>query len=553
MTDDVKIPISTPGATEAARELKNVAAASREVGQSVKEAGQGTSQATRQMSDDAGKAAGRIREGASGWNEWKTAGLAAAAAVGAAVRRVIANMQEMSERVRQDYQSFVGLTQQNDTRALAQIRSQSEARTAAWITRQSATYGIAPEEVRSAAFEIESGFQPEQVGGAAALASMEAMAFKTMRGTGAGGKTVAGLQIAAYEAGLARTPEQFGAFLAKSTAYAGASRMTLQDFGGIMSRLLPMAVNVGLDPDEFQSMAAAMSFRISDPGRLATSLEQLIRAAGAKSPALQQFAAGQGRDAASMGASEVMAFQSEYISTAMQAGGPQGAKSAAEALGIAPELAQVYGVAFDPTVRARMGTLRARASEATFRDVIEGRFQGSITSAEGRTSRAGYEAKYHEQRRAIGEEAYQAMLAEAAAAVKAEGAQADRSLSARVGEAVLSPEQLARGELQNNLEDQLRGLARASPSPEVRRQAQGLLDSITGGGLGLRAVSGAGIDALPGMQTLIGVGQRDAMVEAARFLAEQRSDGPVYNGGTHYHNENKNDPAGKPREPALVR
>jgi len=455
-------------------------------------------------------------------------GLAAAAAIGAAMRRVVANMQEASDRIRQDYQSFVSLTQQNDTRALAQIRGASEAKTASWMMKQSATFGIAPEEARGAAFEIESGFQPEQVGGAAALASMETMAFKTMRATGAGGKTVAGLQIAAYESGLAKKPAQFASFLAKSTAYAGASRMTLQDFGGIMSRLLPMAVKVGIDPDEFQSMAAAMSFRISDPGRLATSLEQLIRAAGAESDPLKQFAAGQGRDVADLGASEIMEFQSQYISTAMQAGGPQGARSAAESLGIAPELAQTYGVAFDPAVRARMGTLQAGAAGATFKDVIGGRFNQSIDTPEGRTSRAAYEKKYQEQRRAVGEQDYQAALAEAAAGQK--GAEANREGNWAVGvqEAVFSPEQLARNALRQSQEMQLEMLIRMSTDPDTRSRAQEML---------------SGINARPYTQTMLGVGGRDAAVGAAAFLADQK---PVFNGGTHYHNNDKSDPAGKP-------
>jgi len=532
MADDVKIPVSTPGAKESAAQLKAVSAGLHEVGESAKAAGQGTTQATRKMSDDAKKTAGDIRESAAGWEVWKVAGLAAAAAIGAAMRRVIANMQEASERIRQDYQSFVGLTQQNDTRALAQIRGQSESKTASWLMKQSATYGIAPEEVRAAAFQIESGFTPEQVGGAAALGQMEEMAFKTMRGTGAGGQTVAGLQIAAYEAGLAKTPAQFGAFLAKSTVYAGSSRMTLQDFGGIMSRLLPMAVNVGMDPDEFQAMASAMSFRISDPGRLATSLEQLIRASGAKSPALSKFASSQGRDAGTMTASEVMAFQSQYISTAMQAGGPQGAKVAAEALGIAPELAQVYGVAFDPTVRERMGSLRSRAAGATFLDVIEGRFNQSIGSPEGRASRAAYEKKYQEQRRAVGEQEFQADAAEEAATLRQLQAEGEGNTSRRFLEGALSDAMNARLSLHGTMEWRLSRLARSGKSAAVRAQASELLGRVE--------------STIPAIfQTFLGVGQEDTMVEASRFLAEQQG-GATYNGGTHYHNNDRSDPAGKP-------
>jgi hypothetical protein len=520
MADDVKIPVSTPGAKESAAQLKTVAAGLHEVGESAKAAGQGTTQATKQISADVKKTAGDVKDSASSWDVWKVSGLAAAAAVGAAMRRVIANMQEASDRIRQDYQSFVGLTQQNDTRALAQIRGQGETNTASWLMKQSAAYGIAPEEVRTAAFQIESGFTPGQVGGPAALEQMEQMAFKTMRGTGAGGQTVAGLQIAAYEAGLAKTPQQFGAFLAKSTAYAGSSRMTLQDFGGIMARLLPMAVNVGMDPDEFQAMASAMSFRISDPGRLATSLEQLIRAAGA--------------GPAGMSASEVMAFQSQYISTATQTGGPQGAKVAAEALGIAPELAQVYGVAFDPTVRARMGTLRAKAAGATFLDVIEGRFNQSIGSPEGRTSRAAYGKKYEEQRRAVGAEEYYANFEESIARLRRRQAEGEGEVLERFLEAASKDEQLGRFVAQEDIEFQLHQLKKSGRTAAIRAQAAKLESELAS------PFAGA-------TQFFLGVGQEDTLIEASRLLAGQRGGGAVYNGGTHYHNQDRNDPAGKPR------
>ena len=537
MPDDVKIPISTPGAKAAGKDLKSVATNLRQVGRSATGAGQATSHATGRMGDDAQRAGQKVKQSAASWDTWKVAGLAAATAIGAAMRRVIANMQEHADLIRRDYQSFVDLTQQTDTRALAQIRGQSEAKTAAWLTKQSATYGIAPKDVRSAAFEIESGFKPEQVGGAAALTAMEQMAFKTMRSTGAGGKTVAGLEIAGYEAGLARTPAQFGAFLAKSTAYAGSSRMTLQDFGGIMSRLLPMAVNVGLDPDEFQSMAAAMSFRISDPGRLATSLEQLIRAAGVKSKPLTQFAAGQGREAGSMTASEVMGFQSQYISSAMKAGGPQGSAAAAEELGIPAELAQVYGVAFDPAVRERMVGLREGASGATFAAVIGERYQASIETPEGRTSRAGFQKTYQEQRRAIGEQDYQAALADAKTAEVAAEASGQGGIMDAARIAVWGEDARARGTMQGSFEMQLQMLARTSAQPGVSERATELLSAIR---------------QRPTIEATTGVGQHGAMIEAATFLADQRQ-GVSYQGGTHYHSDGRNDPAGKPRTPAAVR
>jgi len=539
MPDDVKIPISTPGAKEAGKAIKGVASSLREVGHSAKETGKVTSQATGRMGDDAQKAGQKVKQSAASWDTWKVAGLAAAAAIGAAMRRVIANMQEHADLIRRDYQSFVDLTQQPGTRALSQIRGQSEAKTAAWLTKQSATFGIAPKEVRSAAFEIESGFKPEQVGGAAALTAMEQMAFKTMRATGAGGKTVAGLEIAGYEAGLAKTPAQFGAFLAKSTAYAGSSRMTLQDFGGIMARLLPMAVNVGLDPDEFQSMAAAMSFRISDPGRLATSLEQLIRAAGVKSKPLTQFAAGQGREPGAMGASEVMAFQSQYISKAMRAGGPQGSAAAAEELGIPAELAQVYGVAFDPAVRERMVGLRQGASGATFAGVIGQRYQASIETPEGRTSRAAYQQKYQQQRRGLREKTYQADLAEAKAGRMAMEADQGGNWADRAAEAVFSQDQLARQSLQQTYESQLETIIKYNVDPQVTARAQSLLGSIH-----KRTYS----------QITLGVGQKTEMTNVADFLSEMRAGAPtVYQGGTHYHSDGRNDPAGKPRTPAAVR
>jgi len=528
MTDDVKIPISTPGAKQSQTELDGVASSLRKVGEEGKKG-----------AAEAGKATDSLSKSTQNLTSQVGALLGGYAGFQGVVKMMRALADEM-ERITRDYQVFVNLTQRSDVRSLAQIRGKGEAETAAWTTEQAARYGVSGAEITNAAFEIESGFRPEQVGGAANLARMEEAAFKTMRISGVGGKTVAGLQIAAYESGLAKSPEQFESFLAKSVSYAGGSRINLQDFGTIMARLLPMAVSAGIDPDEFQSMAAAMSFRISNPGRLATSLEQLIRAAGAKSAPLEKLAAG-----GQLSASQIMAFQSEYLSGAMRRGGPQAATAAASELNISPELAQVYGVAFDPTVRARMGELRGQASGATFAGTVGGRFAAETQTPEGRASLAEYELEYQKQERARKDAVVLADLAEAKARSQASQADETNPLN-QVLNAVVPDGVIARRDQYAKYREELDWIIDTSDDPATVARAKSLKDSIYIGGLN-------------DMQVLFGVGQQQQIRDVATFLNEFR--GPrgdvspnnraIYHGGTHYHSDNRNDPAGKP-QPASV-
>jgi len=544
MPDELKIPIRTPGADQAKRDLKEIAAGEKAVGQAAGEAGKKTSAAAGETQQALDKTHRKAAQGKTSFSEWGKAGIAATVAITAAVMKLLGRIQAVNDRLRATYSEFVGLTQQSETIALAQIRGKSERATVNWMLGTGQRYGLKPEEVRGAAFGIESGLKPEQVGGEGALGEIETAAFKTMRAGGASGKTAAGLAIAAYESGMAKTPAGFRSFYAKATTYAGESRMNLQDLGSILSRLLPMAVKAGIDPDYFMSMASAMSYRIEDPSRLATALEQIIRAAGKKSKALEAFAKRGGRTTADLSARDVMEFQSGFISKALQTGGPQGAEAAAETLGLSSELAGVYGAAFDATVQARMGMLQGKGQAAQWGPVVGRRYAQVSATPEARFTSGQQRERFEQMKRSIKDALYHAALVEAAADIaeylKApQGGMAGFAQKSR--EVLLSRDQMARERLLYNVTNRLKQVSRFDADPARKAQAASLMGDLTG---------------WSGTYIMTGVGERDDIQRALEFLDEggrEPMQGVRIQGGTHYHNHDKRDPAGRPVEPAASR
>ncbi len=387
MADELKIRVGVDGAQRAQSDLKGVSRAEQDVGATAKKAGKDAAGAKREAAA-AGKQVKRSAEdgreaidklgGSIGLNvraltNWRLGIAAALMAIIELFRRSMKEMTDFRKSLRDTYREFVDLSQQPGTVQLAQLRGASEADTALWAVRQAKEYGIAPEAAREAAFAIESGIAPEAVGGRAALGQIERAAFTTMRAYGASGGTLASLAIAGLEARQARTPQEFRAFFAKVGAYAGKSKVSMEELAQISSELLPAAISAGIDPDYFLAMAAAMSFRMP-AARVRTSIERLIRAAGTPSEPLEQYATAMGKQASEMSAQDIWAFQSQFISQASQRG-PQAAMQAAEALGLTAEIQQVFTSAFDPRVLQRMKGIMGAGRAAKWSGV-QGRFAG---------------------------------------------------------------------------------------------------------------------------------------------------------------------------------
>jgi len=537
MTDELRIPISTPGAAAAKKNLAAIAAGERDVGRAAETSGRKAAGAGQAAAGGMDAAEKKTRKAKRAMDDWGNAGKVAAGAVIAAFTKVVARMQEVNARLRDTYREFVGLTQQAETIALAQVRGASERKTALWLETQGQRFGLAPENVRGAAFGIESGLKPGQVGGQAALGQIETAAFQTMRAFGAGGKTMSSLTIAGYEAGLAKTPEQFRQFYAKAGAYAGGSAMTMQDLGGIMGRLLPLAVKAGIDPDYFMAQAAAMSYRIAEPGALGTALMQLIRAAGKKSKPLQQFAAGQGRAMGDLSAREIMEFQSEFVSRGLAKGGPVGGEEAATQLELPPELGQVYGAAFDPAVQARMGGLMQAGRGARWGPVVGQRFRGMMGTAEARYTSEDARGRVEKLRRSAEESDYHAATKYAGAEVARMLRKGDTGWANRVREYAMGEEGMGRAYLHELVTGRLTTMIHGGGARG--RQAAGMLDAI---------------DDYPLAYAQFGVAERDDMIKAVQFLEKSGMGFPnTFQGGTHYHNNDKREPAGRRREPAAPR
>jgi len=385
---DINIKIKAPGAKQAAADIKGTAGAERQLGADAKKAGKGIGKANEAV-DGLTRGLGVNK---SVFTNWKVGLAAGIAAVAAGLKESYDYVRRIHKEMRDAYREFVDLSRQAGTSQLAQIRGESEAATVKWMYKTGRKYSIAPEEARTAAFEMESGLGPDQVGGRKAFGQIQDTMFTSMRAFGTSGRTGAGLAIAAYESGQAKTPEEFKRFYAKAGLAAGKSRLSLESLGGILSTLLPLAVKAGIPADYFMAQAAAMSFRIGEPSRLRTALERMIRAAGTKGDALEQYAEKAGRKVADLSAVEVMEFQSRQIAGAMTRGGPQAGMAMAESLGLSPELAQVYGAAFDPEVQARMKGLRGQIGGAAWGGVSD-RYAGVRQTPEA----AAYSARLAKQ------------------------------------------------------------------------------------------------------------------------------------------------------------
>jgi hypothetical protein len=280
------------------------------------------------------------------------------------------------------------------------------------------------------------------------------------------------------------------------------------------------------------AMASAMSFRQPEPSVLATNLQQMIRAAGRPSAALQAYAGGR-----QLGATEIMQFQSGYISKAMEAGGPQGAMAAAEELGVAPEVATVYAGVFDPAVQARMRGLQAAGGAATWAG-LAGRYGAVRGRPEARYQAATYGARLERMRRAVGEEQYHAAYEAQRERVQEYFRTGGRW--ARVREAIQGEDAVTRQMLLEGTRARLEAIA--AGGGEMGRQA-----------LRHHALLGA----TPGAWLGPGGGIRGDLAEAIDWLQTVQPggnvivEGDVHYGGTSYINKDRRDPAGRPHPPAI--
>ncbi len=129
--------------------------------------------------------------------------------------------------LRDTHREFAEFTQQPEIIQLAKLRDWAEARTALWVQRAAQRYDLPWKAVAEGALGYESAFEPRDVGGQKGYEELEDIIFKTMRVYGVSGGTLVKLALAAKTAGVARTPQEYGDFLAKVGFYAENSGLGL--------------------------------------------------------------------------------------------------------------------------------------------------------------------------------------------------------------------------------------------------------------------------------------------------------------------------------------
>jgi len=361
MAKGIKIPVTAPGAKQARRDIKGVADASKQLGGDAKAGGVDAAEG---MDDFTGAMGVNL----STFTNWKIGLGAGIAAIIAGLKASYEHVSQIHEKMREAYREFSSMAQRPSTIALAQVRGESEAATVKWKKRTAAKYTIDAEEAGAADFGLKSGLSTEF--DRSGLDEIGEGAFKTMRVFGARGKTVSETAAASVKAGVATTPAEVKDFLAKVGTFAKESAVDYQGLAQVVKRLLPLVKSSGIPVDRFLAMAAAMSFQISDPGELATTLERIIRSAGKSGPALKRYAAEAGKKLDDLTAAEIIDFQASVIDAAE---GPQAKARAAKSLGIEDEIATLYGKAYGPETRAGVRKFLAGAGTASFADV-EGQY-----------------------------------------------------------------------------------------------------------------------------------------------------------------------------------
>lgn len=558
MADEVKIPVSVPGAKQAAQDLRGVADAEHKVGTAGSEGGKKAADGMREADSAASELGSRLGINTRVFASWKTAAVAAAAAVAGAIAKTIARIQEVNEGLKLAAQQAAMETGTAGTRALANVRGQSQSQTLLSTYQQATQFDVTRETAETASFAIESGIQASDVGGTAGILAIESAALETAAISGAGGGTVGGLALTAREAMGASRPEEFKQFFAKSLAYAKSSRVSLEELGGILNETLPLAVKAGIDPDKFMAMAAAMSFRIKQPQMVRTALRQMIAATTRPSAGLSSLASKAGQDLSAMSAAEIMDVQSSLLEQAALKG-PQEIGKVVEALGLPVEIGQVYMQTTDAASKLRQGQLLAAGRSATYESTIATDFSRLMHDPLSRYRRAQISKQMETIKRGMGVAGLEAATTEAEAFIESQAAAGNTE--AQLAEILGLTEGKARSITLQETRTRLEYVASTPAFPAgIRARAKKALDAI-GEERGLWGASptemlyqytGVGlVNALGDAQTVLS--DADLYVDSFRPAARASlvpSTSAVYNGGTHYHMNDREDPAGVPREPA---
>ncbi len=302
------------------------------------------------------------------FSSWQATGVGAAAAVGTAVYKLIKRIQEVNKEVDEMSRNAAEQTGGEGVRALADIRGTSQEAALMSTYQEAAKYDVSRETAEKAAFTIESGLKPSDVGGKENLEKIRGMALETASLTGAAGDTVGGLVMTAREAQGAQAPEDFANFMAKTREYAKQSMVTLEDFGGILNETLPEAVKRGIDPDEFMGQAAAMSFRIKDSRKVKTALRQMMRATQKGGKEMRNVARSSGQDVSQMNATQIMALQADMLNAAAEAG-PQAIGEMIDKLKLPEEIASTYLSTMDQASKVRRAELMKAGRRASGNEI----------------------------------------------------------------------------------------------------------------------------------------------------------------------------------------
>ena len=279
--------------------------------------------------------------------------------------------------------------------------------------------------------------------------------------------------------------------------------------------------------EEFLSLAAALSFRIKEPGAIRTAIRQMVAAASRGSARLNAEAAAIGRRAGDMSVIERMALQSSVIAGAKAEGGIEAGAATAAALSVSPEQAAVYASAFDASIREKMQALAGVSRAATFQRDVMGRYTTVMGTPLAAAQKTAMDVTVAKQEAA--ETVRMHTIFENEAKARRHRMMAAGEDIPGVLESVLPEDAAVRRMVGIRVADILEGMAADEDLPEEARAA--VRSHLARGGAFGRGA---------GLRTGISVS------ESAGFLQLI-----VNNHGVQYQNYDKRDPAGRPRKTGM--
>jgi hypothetical protein len=289
--------------TKAIRSTKQASRELQKYGKTGKDATDKTSKGMKDTGSATDEMASKLGLGSKAFSSWKLAGVAAAGAVALAMVSVIKEMQKVGEEQITLAKQSADLIRSQRNTSLADVLEVSRTEALKGTFKSAAQFDISRQDASDIQFQVASVINrrknPEK------FANAERIAGQFSGITGASGETSGQLVGTALIAGL--DPELFAR---QAQLTAKGSKLNANQLVTMLNELTPLANSNGISLVWLRNKLGALSNVITEPSKLKTTMERLIRNAAVGSEKLREL----GFDVDNLGAEELISAQVSVIS-----------------------------------------------------------------------------------------------------------------------------------------------------------------------------------------------------------------------------------------------